>query len=80
MKDEIEEHVPMAYIVLKDGIDDIEGAKQSVQEKCISELKDYEVPKYFRFVNSLPYTQNNKYDFRLLEKQGNEFVESGMTH
>ncbi|MBQ4052124.1 MAG: acyl--CoA ligase [Clostridia bacterium] len=80
VKDEIEEHVPMAYIVLKDGIDDIEGAKQSVQEKCISELKDYEVPKYFRFVNSLPYTQNNKYDFRLLEKQGNEFVESGMTH
>lgn len=75
VKDEIEEHVPMAYIVLKDGIDDIEAAKQSIQEKCMEELKDYEVPKYFRFLSSLPYTQNNKYDFRLLEKQGNEFVE-----
>ena len=76
VKDEIEEHVPMAYIVLKDGVTDVEKAKRSIYEKCMEELKDYEVPKYFRVVNSLPYTQNNKYDFRLLEKQGNEFVES----
>ena len=24
------------------------------------------------------YTQNNKYDFRLLEKQGNEFVDNNI--
>lgn len=78
VKDKVEEHVPMAYIVLKDGNSDTESAKQSIYEKCVAELKDYEVPKYFRIVSSLPYTPNNKYDFRLLEKQGNEFVESQM--
>ena len=25
-------------------------------------------------MDSLPYTQNNKYDFRMLEKMGNEYV------
>lgn len=74
VKDEIEEHVPMAYIVLKDGVTDVQKAEQSIYELCNRELKDYEVPKYIRIVPSLPYTQNNKYDFRLLEKQGNEFV------
>ena len=76
VNDEVEEHVPMAYIVLKNESSDTESVKQSICEKCVAELKDYEVPKYFRIVKSLPYTQNNKYDFRLLEKQGNEFVES----
>lgn len=76
VKDPVEEHVPMAYIVLKDENSDAESARQSIYEKCVAELKAYEVPKYFMIVNSLPYTQNNKYDFRLLEKQGNEFVES----
>ena len=78
VKDSIEEHVPMAYIVLKDGVTDAEKAKRSIYEKCIAELKDYEVPKYFRIVDALPYTQNNKYDFRLLEKQGNEFVDNNI--
>ena len=53
-----------------------EKAEKSIAAKCAGELKDYEVPKYYRIVDSLPYTQNNKYDFRLLEKQDNEFVES----
>lgn len=76
VKDDIEEHVPMAYIVLKDENADHESTKQSIYAKCLSELKEYEIPKYFRIVESLPYTQNGKYDFRLLEKQGNEFVDS----
>lgn len=43
-------------------------------EKCKSELKEYEIPKYLRIVDKLPYTQNGKYDFRALEAQGNDFV------
>ncbi|MCQ2478776.1 MAG: fatty acid--CoA ligase family protein, partial [Clostridia bacterium] len=75
-KDDEEEHVPMAFIVLKDDItDDLEIIKQSILEKCKSELKEYEIPKHFQFIDSLPYTQNGKYDFRLLEKQGNEYVD-----
>ena len=78
VKDEIEEHVPMAYIVLKDGVTDTKKSEKSIFDKCVAELKDYEMPKYFRIVPSLPYTQNNKYDFRLLEKLGNEFIERNL--
>lgn len=66
----------MVYIILKDDVTDTEIAKQSIYDKCRSELKEYEIPKYFQVITELPYTQNGKYDFRLLEKQGNEFVES----
>lgn len=76
VNDKEEEHVPMAFIVLKNGIDDEESTKNGIIEKCKNELKDYEVPKYFRIVSELPYTQNNKYDFRLLEQQGNDYVNS----
>lgn len=74
--DVAEEHVPMVYIVLKDNTADEDTIKNSIYEKCRSELKEYEIPKYFRFVEQLPYTQNGKYDFRLLEAQGNDYVNS----
>jgi len=77
VEDEVEEHSPMAYIVLKD---EFKGNEELIENdifsKCKSELKGYEIPKYFRIVDSLPYTQNGKYDFRLLEEQGNAYVES----
>ncbi len=76
VKDSVEEHVPMVYIILKDDVSDKEAVKKSIHHKCTNELKEYEVPKYFQIVTELPYTQNGKYDFRLLEKQGNEFVDS----
>ena len=76
VKDANEEHVPMVYIILKDDVTDTETAKQSIYDKCKSELKEYEIPKHFRIVTELPYTPNNKYDFRLLEQQGNEYVDS----
>lgn len=70
-----EGHVPMAYIVLRDEYKGrLESVKNEISEKCRNELKEYEIPVYFRYVDSLPYTANGKYDFRLLEKQGNEFV------
>lgn len=75
VKDEVEEHVPMAFVVLQGDVSK-EEAIQSITEKCKTELKEYEVPKYFRCVDSLPYTQNGKYDFRLLEQMGNEYVDT----
>lgn len=77
VEDPIEEHSPMAYIVLKDEFVGNEDAiEDDIYNKCKSELKGYEIPKYFRIVDSLPYTQNGKYDFRLLEEQGNEYVQN----
>ena len=50
--DEDEEYVPMAYVVLKP---DIYADKKKIEEelykKCCRELKEYEVPKYFRFLD-----------------------------
>ena len=46
-----------------------------IVDKCKTELKEYEVPKYFRCVENLPYTPNGKYDFRLLEQMGNKYVD-----
>ncbi len=76
VKDQNEEHVPMVYIILKDDVADTEKTKQSIYDKCKSELKEYEIPKHFQIVTELPYTQNGKYDFRLLEQRGNEYVDS----
>ena len=45
-------------------------------KKLKKELKEYEIPKHFKIVDELPYTQNGKYDFVLLEKQGNEYVDN----
>ena len=45
-------------------------------EKCKRELNLNEIPKYFKFVDSLPYTENGKYDFRLLEQEGMEYVKN----
>lgn len=75
--DEHEEHVPMAYIVLKDEYkSDPETIKLDIYNKCYKEMKEYEIPKYFQIVESLPITQNNKYDFVKLETEGNEYVNS----
>ncbi len=70
-----EEHVPMVFVVLNDDCSkDRETVKQSLIHKCQKEMKEYEVPKFIQFIDELPYTPNGKYDFRLLEKLGNDFV------
>lgn len=77
VKDEVEEQTPMAFIVLKDEFkDNKEIIENDIFKKCNSELKGYEIPKYFKIVDSLPYTKNGKYNFMLLEQIGNEYVDS----
>ena len=73
--DRIEEHVPMAFIVLNDNKQETDqNIKEQIINKCKRELKEYEIPKHIEIVQELPYTQNGKYDFRELEKIGNELV------
>lgn len=76
VKDKEEEHVPMAYVVVKDEYEhNIEAMKKILFDKCFENLKEYEVPKYIQIVDKIPYTDNGKYDFVKLENIGNEFVE-----
>ena len=76
VKDENEEHVPMCYVILKDNSMDKNLAIQKILDRCKYTLKEYEIPKYVRVVDNLPYTQNGKYDFRTLEMFGNEYVDT----
>jgi acyl-coenzyme A synthetase/AMP-(fatty) acid ligase len=76
VKDEFEEHVPMAYVVLKDSPKNDEKTKEQLFDYCKHTLKEYEIPKYIKLVKELPYTQNGKYNFRMLEELGNEYVDS----
>ncbi|MBO5376671.1 MAG: acyl--CoA ligase [Bacilli bacterium] len=75
VNDEHEEHVPMVYVVLKDDEkESVKDAAELIKIDCENKLKEYEVPKYVRIVDELPYTQNGKYDFRKLEEDGNNYV------
>ena len=77
VKDEVEEHVPMAFVVLNDEYcDKKDEMLELITKNCNRKLKEYEIPKYFKIVDSLPYTPNGKYDFVSLEKIGNEYVAS----
>lgn len=66
--------VPMAFIVLKDENIKLNDVVEMIKEKCIKELPDYEVPTYFEEIDKIPYTPNEKRDFRALEELGNEIV------
>ncbi|MDD4808815.1 MAG: class I adenylate-forming enzyme family protein [Bacilli bacterium] len=69
--------VPMAHIDIKDEyIDNLPFIEEELKLKCEAELKDYEQPKYIYFVDEIPYTPNNKQDFRKLEELGNEIVKA----
>lgn len=77
VKDETEEHVPMAFVVLNEVcIENENTVRELIADKLQQDLKEYEIPKYIQFIDAMPYTANNKYDYRLLENIGNEYVDS----
>lgn len=80
VNDDKEGYVPMAHIVLNDDCkDNIQEIEKQLKELFQNELKDYERPKYYNFIDKLPYTSNKKYNFRELEEIGNKIVaERGM--
>ena len=77
--DEENGEVPMIHIVLHDEY----KAKQSkveaeIRDLCSSQLKTKASPKYYNFMDAIPYTSNNKQDFRQLEEIGVELIEKGI--
>lgn len=63
----------MSFVVLKEGIN-FEDVKDTIKNICEEELPDYEIPTYFEKLDKIPYTPNQKLDFRLLEDMGKELV------
>ena len=74
VNDEKSSSVPMAFIVLKDKSIKFDEVIETIREKCIEELPDYEVPSYFEIIDRIPYTPNDKQDFLSLENMGNDIV------
>lgn len=74
VKDEKSGQLPMAFIVLNDEFLEFENAKESIEKTCREFLPDYEIPSYYHQLEQIPYTPNEKQDFRLLEKMGEEIV------
>lgn len=73
--DEKSGHVPMAHIQLHEEYKESMGKiEDEIKDLCLSGLKDYEIPEYFNFIDAIPYTSNNKQDYRALEDIGNEIV------
>ncbi len=76
VEDEKVQQVPMAYVTLKPEVMlSDEEVFALLHKRCVEELKDNEVPSYFRILEEMPYTPNNKYDFKKLEKMGNDDVQ-----
>ena len=69
-------YVPMAYIELTTEYKDaFEIVKQKIENACLSELPDYELPAYIIEIDKIPY-HNNKHAFKQLEVMGEEYVVS----
>ncbi len=69
-----------AYIVLKDGVEPSEQTLKYISEKCkeriINEmtgeeiqLKNFEIPNSFEFINFIPRNKADKIDYQLLEEK-----------
>ncbi len=69
--------VPMAFIVFNiNNIDPCieQDYLREIKELCQHNLKEKASPKYYHFLEDIPYTSNNKQDFRVLEKLANELI------
>lgn len=72
--DEKEIEVPMAFIELKEGLEEsFEELKDKIIEQLKDVLPDYELPKYVLRKEKIPYN-NGKQAFKLLEEEGANYV------
>lgn len=73
--DKDEENVPMLFYTLKDEyLAEVEKIEEEIKLLCSTNLKENMIPKYYSYIDSLPYTDNNKYDFKKLEELGKQHV------
>lgn len=60
--------IPVAFIVLKDGIIKNEETIEYLKRHCLNELSERNIAYAYVFVDKLPYTLMGKIDYRKLEK------------
>lgn len=74
--DPVDKHAPFAFVVKNDRSGSEEALRLSILDLCADELMDFEQPVAIEFIDALPYTDNNKVDFRKLEEWGNASVQA----
>lgn len=66
--------IPVAFVELSAGDELAESLEQELSNLCKEHLKEKAVPKRYVFVEEIPYTTNNKQDYRELERRAAELV------
>lgn len=64
-----EGNIPAAYVVLKDGVVELEKAYEDIKTICNTKIMNRNMPKKFVLVKELPLTKVKKIDYRKLEAQ-----------
>ncbi len=62
--------LPMAFIVLKDNVEDISTLQKEIEELCEFNIPERERPKWYRYVNEIPYNLAGKVDMLKLKEKG----------
>lgn len=68
MNDELERHVPVSHIVLKENVN-INEVLSRINNLIREKLPEFNVPVLYVIRDNLPYTDINKVDFKLLENE-----------
>ena len=77
MPDEKERHVPIAYLTIDDNsIGHEEEIVNSIESTIKEKLPDFNIPVKYIFKSSLPLTNINKIDFKKLEEESLEYLDS----
>ncbi|SFQ41302.1 long-chain acyl-CoA synthetase [Butyrivibrio proteoclasticus] len=63
--------LPVAFIVLENGVKESEGLTDELRSICERELPEYALPVEYNYIPSLPLTSIGKIDYRVLEKKAN---------
>ena len=76
LDDPDERYIPIAYVVLKDGILPTEDVKRNINDILSFSLKEYEIPRHIFFIDELPRIPGaEKVDYLALEAQAAKDVE-----
>lgn len=65
--DEEERHIPVAHIVLNEGVDNIETLLSDINMSIKEKMPEFNIPSIYVIRKNLPYTDINKVDFKKLE-------------
>jgi len=70
-----EDNVPLLFYVIKEKyLSDKIKIESEIRALCENSLKEAAIPKYYYNIDEIPYTDNNKQDYRKLEQLGLMYV------